>query len=418
MKNNVLTEEVANAYIADEKLSTKDYTSITPEAARVLAQSFKSHLRPTSRGDSVTQSKLDLSGLVTLDASSARALSKWGQNHGAFIMELNLSGLPHLTPETAAAIAAWQPAQESIDGSCSLILDGITEITPEILEILCNWKPACMFQVLSLNGLNKLDAEQAKALKKCVGGDFAQLLLSGVISTDVSALEQLVQWPGELLALGIESLTPEMAAVLSKFDGQTLVLDKLKDIDITTAQNLFNTDVGEMLSPSWECLVLGDHHHLLNGITQEVADWITDMRAGGINVQLSKLSELSVYANCTFVEKQPEPKSTSLTIGGRHGIFFSEYVRCPFCFALVGEMGDMEHETSWPQQWTITPCAHLISVVANNDSLLKIAGIEEERMTAKGRIIIRVAGYFSKYVNADPEIDPEKDEIVFEFAPV
>jgi hypothetical protein len=51
------------------------------------------------------------------------------------------------------------------------------------------------------------------------------------------------------------------------------------------------------------------------------------------------------------------------------------------------------------------------------EQLVSANSAEDPRKTATGRICIKATAYFTEYVNADPDVHPDKDEIVFEFAP-
>jgi hypothetical protein len=369
----LLTSEISKRLVADPKLSTKEYTSITPDAARILADGYRHRTSPLvgAVGRFVTESQLDLSGLTALDAESATALAEWGCDDGAFIMTLDLSGLTQLTPDLATALAAWRPALEHEDGGCGLLLDGVISASVETLAVLAGWEPSCISATLSLNGLKVLDMAQAKAIRGWSGaGAFSQLLFRGVTEIGYPAAAELAQWTGEQLALGLGKLTPEVAGALASFNGIELELGRLTEIDIVAARKLFNTNVegsSDLDSPGLEILDLGSNSERLKGITPEVADWITDMRVAGIEVQLSKLTELSVYANCTFLSKKSEPETISLYLGGKDGIFFVHRIYCPFCAKLVGEPGDFEHDIPWAKQWKIDVCKHLISVVGNNE---------------------------------------------------
>jgi len=155
-----LTEEIVARLIADRNLSTREYTSITPDAARILAAGYKhTTLQPDPMGNpTFTEVDFDLSGLSSLDAESAKALAGWGQEAGACFMSLNLGGLAQLTPEIATALASWKPKFEIYDGLCSLILDGVASASVEALHALAKWAPACISTTLSLNGLKTLEA--------------------------------------------------------------------------------------------------------------------------------------------------------------------------------------------------------------------------------------------------------------------
>lgn len=419
MNNKELTREIAQSLISDSSLSPREYTSITPEAARVLARDYKCKHRPSRIGVTagfVTESKLDLSGLTLLDGESAKSLSEWGQENGAFIMELNLSGLTELTPEIAAALAAWQPNQETEDGGCGLILDGIKQATAKTLEALARWNPGCIFPTLSLKGLEALGVDEAKAIRGWAGGaGYSQLMLGGVRMIGCEAVSELVQWTGEALGLGIDALPVDVATELSHFKGHTLGLDKLTKIDIVSAQKLFNTAAevspGEQ-PPSWEMLVLGSGDEPLAGITPEVADWITSLRAAGVEVKVSGLTELTVYANSTIMEKLPEPKELNLGHNwcGRHNQAVS-VVCCPFCGHKVGTfiktqgvndgepfeilesnevlVRDRVNPETWDEQWKHTPCPHVIAIICGGRAVEKIAGVTPTRASVNGRIRLK-----------------------------
>jgi hypothetical protein len=47
-----------------------------------------------------------------------------------------------------------------------------------------------------------------------------------------------------------------------------------------------------------------------------------------------------------------------------------------------------------------------------------VGHLANPRKNAAGRVSIKVNAYFTEYVNADPDVHPDEDEIDFKFAPL
>lgn len=114
-------------------MNTSKITSLCPETAKMLLGNFSGVY-------------LYLPGLTTLDAETAKALSKFKGD------ELSLHGLTTLDAETAKALAEFNVAV--------LYLNGLTVLDADTAKALAEFKGDTLY----LDGLTTLDAATAKAL--------------------------------------------------------------------------------------------------------------------------------------------------------------------------------------------------------------------------------------------------------------
>ena len=142
---------------------------LTPKMAKLLLLSLG------DLGDETRVGDLDLSGLTTLDAETAKALAEF-KGFG-----LSLEGLTTLDAETAKALA-------ELKGE-SLHLHGLTTLDAETAKALGEFKGS----VLDLGALTTLDAETAKALAEFEG---ESLYLRGLTTLDAETAKVLAEFKG------------------------------------------------------------------------------------------------------------------------------------------------------------------------------------------------------------------------------
>jgi hypothetical protein len=408
--NTILTEDIAQALVADPGVNTKAFASITPGAAAILAANYR---RTSDLGvwfpGCLRKSCLDLRGLTTLDLPSVTALADWGRERASFLMELNLSGLQCLAPDVASALAGWGPVADFANAGCALLLDGVNGLSAESLAALAQWNPQSFSASLSLGGLKSIDLDQANALASWTHSSQSRLSLTGIDLLHAPEAEALAGFPGYMLALGLSALHPETAAALSRFGGKALSLSNLSQIDIQTARCLFNPEGQNPRAqtvPPWETLQLGTANPRMSGITPKLADWIAGLRAARVAVLLSDLTELSAYANCS-ASGDAQPRTASIGINGGHGA-----VHCPFCgqqvasfsgtaaphadeqFDLQGGADVLVHDSvnpeTWDQHWSHSLCPHVVAVTDGHRPVVRIAGVTSSRSTGPKRIHIDV----------------------------
>ena len=95
----------------------------------------------------INVSKIDLSGLTSVDPAALAALSPFGQR-----FSINLDGLPSVTPAHIEAISLFH--------SCSL--NGITQLSPELVEAMQEHIPGD----IEFAGVTQIDEATARALAK------------------------------------------------------------------------------------------------------------------------------------------------------------------------------------------------------------------------------------------------------------
>jgi len=206
----VITQSVAEKFLSDSSkiFSLSEYSSITDEAAKALAQFM---------GDN-----LYLVGLTTLSPKSAQALAQFKGEY------LNLDGLTTLSPETAKALAQFKGF---------LNLDGLTTLSPETAKALAQFKGLR----LELNGLITISTLATEELSHTWGGFESSINLTNdapalsqfkdrtlhlnglkTISTDVAEAFQTSNATSLHLG-GIQQLTSEAANALTKFQGDLII---------------------------------------------------------------------------------------------------------------------------------------------------------------------------------------------------
>jgi hypothetical protein len=143
---------------------------------------------------------LDLCGLTTLDADTAKALAE-------FKGTLVLSGLTTLDADTAKALEEFMGEALVLDGLTSLesaalaikieileqgnSFDKLQTLSAEAAEVFAEHKDDQLF----LDGLTTLDADTAKALAKFKGG---LLSLNGLTTLDFDTAEALAEFQGDV----------------------------------------------------------------------------------------------------------------------------------------------------------------------------------------------------------------------------
>jgi hypothetical protein len=198
--------------------------------------------------------------------SAAEALAR---THFGEVLDLN--AVKSLSPEAARAIAGGA-------GSAYLCLDGLKTLDVEVADALVH-----QHVHLSLNGLNKLPVDAAKALARCS-------MVSDRVSTE---------W-GMLSLNGLESLPVEVAAALvghgnnqSNFRWELLSLDRLTENDLSAevARTLVWRNEG---CPSiCEYLSLNG----LKSLTDEVAQALAGHVGGKLSLNgLTKVSDTAADA--------------------------------------------------------------------------------------------------------------------------
>ena len=165
--------------------------ALTPEVAAVLAPRIGT---------------LVLSGVKSIDVATATALAKHCRD------ELALGGLTDLSPEVAAALAAFEGR---------LALPAVTALTPETARALANHQGT-----LALESVVELPAEVATELAKHKG----ELALHGIQSLSTPAARALAAAPCRLSLAGLMNVTPEGATALRERK-DALLLDALQYVD-------------------------------------------------------------------------------------------------------------------------------------------------------------------------------------------
>jgi hypothetical protein len=180
---------------------------LTPEQAKLLVAKFKG-------------GRLDLSGLTTLDAETAKVLAEFEGNY------LILTGLTTLDADTANALAEYKGQ--------FLTLNGLAALDADTAKALAEFKG----YGLDLNGLTTLDAETAQVLAEAKGDS---LSLAGLTTLDADTAKALAEFKGAYVSLrGLTTLDADTAQVLAEFKGK-LNLDGLTTLDADTANVLRET---------------------------------------------------------------------------------------------------------------------------------------------------------------------------------
>ncbi|MEX0688941.1 MAG: hypothetical protein WD072_09775 [Pirellulales bacterium] len=172
--------------------SLPSLTTLSADAAAALG---------TFAGNKSGGDKLNLFGLTSLDAASARGLA-------AFRGNLELDGLTEIDPDTAAALATYTGPKLSLRGLKSLSAE-----TAEQLAKVKAWDGG-------LSSLRSLSDEAAAAL---AGFEGKGLLISGVPLSD-RAVQALAGFRGSSLYLIVPQLSDESVRALAAFKGDSLSL--------------------------------------------------------------------------------------------------------------------------------------------------------------------------------------------------
>ena len=194
--------------LADElPKDTNQIESLTPEQAKTLLAEF------TGRSNC-----LQLAGLTTLDADTAKVLAEFKSDY------LFFNGLSTLDADTAKALAEFKGA--------GLLLDGLTTLNAATAKTLAEFKG----EELLLNGLTTVDAATAKALAEFKG---QYLCLNGLTTLDADIAKALAEFKGRYLYLdGLTTLDAATAKTLAEFKGDYLQLNGLTTLDADTAKAL------------------------------------------------------------------------------------------------------------------------------------------------------------------------------------
>jgi hypothetical protein len=205
---------------------TNKIESLTPEQANRLATDFKGLV-------------LQLEGLTTLDAETAKALAE-------FKGDLSLDGLTTLSPEAAKALAEFKSSGLSLNGLTTLhadtaktlaefkgdelCLDGLTTLHAATAKAIAEFKGEWLY----LNGLTTLDADTAEALagfkgKVALSDHVKKTFFAKNPLTPETALAWAVVSRGNLSH--VTTLDADTVKVLAEFKGNNLSLDGLTTLE-------------------------------------------------------------------------------------------------------------------------------------------------------------------------------------------
>lgn len=270
-------------------LSLDGLTSVPPVDAMRVLREFHGDLSlggvtELSRDDAlkiaeVSARSLSLNGLAAITDQAAAAISKYGGS-------LHLDGLTTLSDEAAASLSRHKGP--------SLSLDGLAEISDGLAEALADYPGS-----LHLDGIVSLSATQARFLRKnntppslrrwrtdtalkltTLTVEQAELLLAG-------------RRHEESMALSIESLTPDVAEVLAAYPGSSLELGKLATLTAEQARPLVDRKPAELSSR--RALALG-----IESLTPDVAD-VLATHPGPLH--LGKLTDIPVEAEIALTRR-------------------------------------------------------------------------------------------------------------------
>jgi len=194
-----LSAETVRA-LARSKAFTGDLRSVTTLSADVAAA------LGTFAGNKSGGGKLNLFGLTSLDAASARGLA-------AFNGKLELDGLTEIDPDAAAALATYAGPKLSLRG-----LKRVSAETAERLAKAKAWDGG-------LSSLRSLSDEAAEAL---AGFEGKGLSIAGVSLSD-RAVRALAGFRGSSLYLVVPRLSDESVRALAAFKGDNLSLAGLEE---------------------------------------------------------------------------------------------------------------------------------------------------------------------------------------------
>ena len=204
------------SWLKDPKLLKQ----LTPEMAKLLILSL-GDMEVKTRG-----SYLNLIGLTTLDAETAKALAEFKGD------ALYLRGLTTLDAETARALAEFKGKILSLDGLTTLDAEtakALAEFKGEFLSLSAlttldaeTSKALAEFEgYLRLDGLTTLDAEMAKRLAENFKGE-GILILDGLTTLDAETAKALAECEADLYLGGLTTLDAETVKALAEFKGQVL----------------------------------------------------------------------------------------------------------------------------------------------------------------------------------------------------
>ena len=256
-KKRTIDLNVAKKFLSEKNVQLDQYEEISDSAARLLAEQHTGELNLDGLkilsfesakalsfhlGDDFTGENLSLNGLSEIsDAQIARALA-------CVKGELSLKGLLSLDDEIAGALSKHKGGE--------LRFDGLTNLTEGAATALARHEGA-----LSLNGLCTLDVKTAKALGKhqhphrltglCELSDVAAESLGDPtlwVNGNHRALKTLNPGLAGILARhstndflrlnGLENLIEKSAQALAFFEGNTLDLSGLRQLDVSVAEAL------------------------------------------------------------------------------------------------------------------------------------------------------------------------------------
>jgi hypothetical protein len=159
-----------------------------------------------------SRTDLELDGLAELPEGAAEAIS----SHSG---RLSLKGVTNISDAVAESLGR-------LNGDFNV--SGLTQLSSVGAEHL-----AKSGNDLYLNGLVEVDADVAEALSRHTGD---KLILDGVKSMSLSALQALTRYVGEL-SLGVTTLDAEQAEVLSCHQNE-LIIDYVTHLDTSAAKCL------------------------------------------------------------------------------------------------------------------------------------------------------------------------------------
>lgn len=233
---------------------TNTIESLTPRQAGRLVKEFpdsKGTVELRGGGAFALGHGLSLNGLKSLDAETARALTR---RNGLLLLD----GLTTLSGETAEALARHRHP---------LSLSGLTRLEADAAKALGQFKGNGMF----LRGLNTIDAETAAALVQAHWDG----MLPGLTTLDADTARALAKYKGNLNLSGLTTLEPDVAEALAEHNGQALCLDGLTTFSAETAKALARC----------KCSVLN-----LNGVTTLSAEATREMTRAKGEVNLQRLA--------------------------------------------------------------------------------------------------------------------------------
>jgi len=345
----VITQRVAEKFLAADGVDLADYFSITLEGAKTLVK-----FKDGSSGN------LILNGLTTLSPETAHALAQFrGHN-------LYLNGLTRLSDEAAKALAQFE---------CNYLeLNGLTSLSEDAAKALAQFKG----HNLSLDGLTTLSPEAAEALAQYKG---ERLFLDGLTTLSPEAAHALAQFKGVSLPLnGLTTLSPEAAQALALFKGHSLYLNGLTTLSPKAAEALaqFNRELE----------FKGEHLHLdgLTTLSPEAAKALGQFK--GLSLSLDGLTTLSPEVVLEFGMEQSG--ELSYTINRK-------------LTSLVGEISYL-FEVKKDQRYSVT-ISQLGNEFEESDGVIPAFKlVDSDNTSLLGNSNVYVAGWFTdgfEYIGLD-----------------